>query len=88
MENDNTKNFEKFLVENTKSDIKILSPIPDKKDDESLEDEFIEDLAGNIQNNDTILNLKNEEKEESLKKLGKKRKKSHNPQIDSDSDSL
>ena len=89
VENDNTKNFEKFLVDNTKSDMKILSPIPDKNEGESLEDESIQDLAYIVQENDIDLNIKVEEVEkESLKMLGKKRKKSHNPQIDSDSDSL
>ena len=82
------KDIKKFKCEVEISDIKILSPIPDKKDDESLEDEFIEDLAGNIQKNDTILNLKDEEKEESLKMLGKKRKISHNSEFDSDPDDL
>ena len=82
------KDIKKFKCEVEISDIKILSPIPDKKVDESLEDEFIEDLAGNIQKNDTILNLKDEEKQESLTMLGKKRKISQNSEFDSDPDDL
>ena len=38
--------------------------------------------------NDNDLNFKDEEGEESLKMLGKKRKKSHNSEIDNDLDPL
>ena len=82
-----TKNSEKFKCENKMSDIPIASPIPDEKEDESLEDESIQDLVGNIQENEIDLNFEDQE-EESLKMLGKKRNKSHNSEIDSDSYTL
>ena len=87
---DDTKKFEKFICENTKSDMPMLSPIPGKNDDESLEDESIQYLADIIKKNDIDLNLKNEEEEEKeiLKMLGKKRKESHNSEIDNDLDPL
>ena len=85
---DDTKKFEKFICENTKSDMPMLSPILGKNDDESLEDESIQYLADNIKKNDNDLNFKDEEGEESLKMLGKKRKKSHNSEIDNDLDPL
>ena len=69
------------------NDIPIASPIPDKKEDESLEDESIQDLVSNIQENEIDLNFEDQE-EESLKMLGKKRNKSHNSEIDSDSYTL
>ena len=87
---DITKKYDQFKCENIKSDISFLSPVPDKIEDESLEDESIQDLVSNIGENLKGLYFKGEEeeKEESLKVLGKKRKKSHNSEIDSDSDSL
>ena len=38
------------------SDIPFASPIPDEKEDESLEDESIQDLVGKIQENEIDLN--------------------------------
>ena len=84
---DIAKNYEKFKCENKMSDIPFASPIPDEKEDESLEDESIQDLVGNIQENEIDLNFEDQE-EESLKMLGKKRNKSHNSEIDSDSYTL
>ena len=88
---DITKKYDQFKCENIKSDISFLSPVPDKIEDESLEDESIQDLVSNIGENLKGLYFKGEEeeeKEESLKILLKKRKKPHNSDIDSDSDSL
>ena len=88
---DITKKYDQFKCENIKSDISFLSPVPDKIEDESLEDESIQDLVSNIGENLKDLYFKGEEeeeKEESLKMLLKKRKKPHNSDIDSDSDSL
>ena len=89
---DITKKYDQFKCENIKSDISFLSPVPDKIEDESLEDESIQDLVSNIGENLKGLYFKGEEeeeeKEESLKMLLKKRKKPHNSDIDSDSDSL
>ena len=88
---DITKKYDQFKCENIKSDISFLSPVPDKIEDESLEDESIQDLVSNIGENLKGLYFKGEEeeeKEESLKMLRKKRKKPHNSDIDSDSDSL
>ena len=89
---DITKKYDQFKCENIKNDISILSPVPDKIEDESLEDESIQDLVSKFQENIKGLYFKGEEeekeKEESLKMLGKKRKKLHNSEIDSDSDSL
>ena len=89
---DITKKYDQFKCENIKSDISFLSPVPDKIEDESLEDESIQDLVSNIGENIKGLYFKGEEEEEkeeeSLKMLGKKRKKLHNSEIDSDSDSL
>ena len=79
-----TKNSEKFKCENQMSDIPMASPIPDKKEDESLEDESIQDLVSNIQENEFDLNFEEQEEKESLKMLGKKRNKSNNSEIDSD----
>ena len=87
---DITKKYDQFKCENIKSDISFLSPVPDKIEDESLEDESIQDLVSNIGENLKGLYFKGEEeeeKEESLKMLRKKRKKSYNSEIDSDSDS-
>ena len=88
---DITKKYDQFKCQNIKSDISFLSPVPDKIEDESLEDESIQDLVSNIGENLKGLYFKGEEeeeKEESLKMLRKKRKKPHNSDIDSDSDSL
>ena len=85
---DIANNYEKFKCENKMSDIPFASPIPDEKEDESLEDESIQDLVGNIQENEIDLNFEDQEEEESLKMLGKKRNKSHNSEIDSDSYTL
>ena len=88
---DITKKYDQFKCQNIKSDISFLSPVPDKIEDESLEDESIQDLVSNIGENLKGLYFKGEEeeeKEESLKILLKKRKKPHNSDIDSDSDSL
>ena len=90
---DITKKYDQFKCENIKSDISFLSPVPDKIEDESLEDESIQDLVSKFQENIKGLIFKGEEekekeKEESLKMLRKKRKKSYNSEIDSDSDSL
>ena len=89
---DITKKYDQFKCENIKSDISFLSPVPDKIEDESLEDESIQDLVSNIGENLKGLYFKGEEeeekKEESLEMLRKKRKKPHNSDIDSDSDSL
>ena len=87
---DITKKYDQFKCKHIKSDISFLSPVPDKIEDESLEDESIQDLVSKFQENIKGLYFKGEEKEkgESLKMLGKKRKKSHNSEIDSDSDSL
>ena len=86
---DITKKYDQFKCENIKSDISFLSPVPDKIEDESLEDESIQDLVSKFQENIKGLYFKGEEeKEESLKMLRKKRKKSYNSEIDSDSDSL
>ena len=88
---DITKKYDQFKCENIKSDISFLSPVPDKIEDESLEDESIQDLVSNIGENLKGLYFKGEEEEkeeESLKMLRKKRKKPHNSDIDSDSDSL
>ena len=84
---DIAKDYEKFKCENKMSDIPFASPIPDEKEDESLEDESIQDLVGKIQENEIDLNFEDQE-EESLKMLGKKRNKSHNSEIDSDSYTL
>ena len=84
---DIANNYEKFKCENKMSDIPFASPIPDEKEDESLEDESIQDLVGKIQENEIDLNFEDQE-EESLKMLGKKRNKSHNSEIDSDSYTL
>ena len=88
---DITKKYDQFKCQNIKSDISFLSPVPDKIEDESLEDESIQDLVSNIGENLKDLYFKGEEEEkeeESLKMLRKKRKKPHNSDIDSDSDSL
>ena len=91
---DITKKYDQFKCQNIKSDISFLSPVPDKIEDESLEDESIQDLVSKFQENIKGLYFKGEEeekekeKEESLKMLRKKRKKSYNSEIDSDSDSL
>ena len=85
---DITKKYDQFKCENIKSDISFLSPVPDKIEDESLEDESIQDLVSNIGENLKDLYFKGEEEEkeeESLKMLRKKRKKPHNCDIDSDS---
>ena len=85
---DITKKYDQFKCENIKSDISFLSPVPDKIEDESLEDESIQDLVSNIGENLKGLYFKGEEEEkeeESLKMLRKKRKKPHNCDIDSDS---
>ena len=84
---DIAKDYEKFKCENKMSDIPFASPIPDEKEDESLEDESIQDLVGKLQENEIDLNFEDQE-EESLKMLGKKRNKSHNSEIDSDSYTL
>ena len=88
---DITKKYDQFKCQNIKSDISFLSPVPDKIEDESLEDESIQDLVSNIGENlkgSYFKGEEEEEKEESLKILLKKRKKPHNSDIDSDSDSL
>ena len=58
---DITKKYDQFKCENIKSDISFLSPVPDKIEDESLEDESIQDLVSNIGENLNGLYFKGEE---------------------------